>query len=168
MGFVTLLPERVIPSQTYMLAFFSGQLLKVFDEKAKLGGPTVDDLAAAVAAADDWADVEIDNGTGDAAVVEQIPHRGAVASQQQNPSFDIMPSARLVPGPEDLLRKPPYHLTMRDFNSSNIEIHCSHSLTLQFLSDYLKTWARTNYNDSTRVSLIPERDAACSVDFVRH
>ncbi|KAI1424276.1 hypothetical protein F5Y12DRAFT_715422 [Xylaria sp. FL1777] len=144
-GLVVSLPKGPIQSQSYMLSFFMGNLLKIFDEKEKHSTSSKTESTTA----DDWADVAVDNKTGNAAVVE-IPHRHAT---QQPPAFDLMPDVEIIPRPEELLLKPPYYLTIRDFNSSSTEVQCSHSPTLQFLSDYLKKWARTNYNHTNKPPL---------------
>ncbi|GAW24094.1 hypothetical protein ANO14919_136740 [Xylariales sp. No.14919] len=140
------LPKSVAPSKSYMLSFFTGNLLKIFEEKPKHSASSSADPASV----DDWADVAVDNKTGNAAVIE-IPQRHAIAQQTQ--AFDMIPDIDTIPRPDELLLRPPYHLTMRDFNSSSTEIQCSHSPTLQFLSDYLKKWARTNHNNTTKPPL---------------
>ncbi|KAI3328660.1 hypothetical protein F4824DRAFT_405785 [Ustulina deusta] len=148
-GFIISFPKSAIPSQSYMQSFFAGDLLKVFDENEERSTSAKIEPTPA-AAADDWADVAVDNRTGNAAVVD-IPQRPAIT--QQPAAFDLIPDVEIIPRPEDLLLRPPYHLIMRNFNSSSTEVQCSHSPTLQFLSEYLKKWARTNYNNTNRPPL---------------
>ncbi|TGJ80327.1 hypothetical protein E0Z10_g8447 [Xylaria hypoxylon] len=145
-GLIISLPKSVAPSKSYMLSFFTGNLLKIFDVKPKHATSSNNEPASV----DDWADVTVDNKTGNAAVIE-IPQRHAIA--QQPPVFDMIPDIETIPRPDELLLKPPYHLIVRDFNSSSTEVQCSHSPTLQFLSDYLKKWARTNHNNTNRPPL---------------
>ncbi|KAI0969033.1 hypothetical protein F4678DRAFT_177650 [Xylaria arbuscula] len=146
-GLVISLPSGEFPPQSYMISFFAGGLLKVFDEKEKQKASSKVELTAA----DDWADVALDNKTGNVAVVE-LPERRAT-TQQQSPAFDLIPDVDVIPRPEELLLKPPYHLTVRDFGSTSTEVQCSHSPTLQFLSDYLKKWTKTNYNYTNKPPL---------------
>ncbi|KAF2972062.1 hypothetical protein GQX73_g1622 [Xylaria multiplex] len=145
-SFVIGLPKSVMPSKSYMLSFFTGNLLKIFDEKPNHSTPPNTQPTSI----DDWADVALDNKTGNAAVIE-IPQRHAVA--RESPTFDIIPDIETVARPDELLLKPPYHLTVRDYNSSTIVVQCSHSPTLQFLSDYLTKWARTNHNNTRKPPL---------------
>ncbi|KAI0505375.1 hypothetical protein F5B22DRAFT_627987 [Xylaria bambusicola] len=146
-GLVVSFPKGAIPSPSYMLSFFTGCLRKVFEENAKAGtSPSIEPTAA-----DDWADMTVDNKTGTAAVLESL--QPPASTQHQSPAIEVVPEVDIIPRPEELLLKPPYHLTVRDLNSSCIEVQCSHSPTLQFLSDYLKKWARTNYNLTNRPPL---------------
>ncbi|KAI0453894.1 hypothetical protein F5B21DRAFT_264217 [Xylaria acuta] len=144
-GFIISLAKSTVPSKAYMLSFFTGNLLKVFDEKAR------NDTSSTIeptAAADDWADVAVDNKTGNAAVVEAPRKHGATT--QQSPSFDVIPDIGTISRPDELLLKPPYHLIMHNHGKESIHVQCSHSPTLQFIADYLKKWSRTNHNNTTR------------------
>ncbi|KAI0424107.1 hypothetical protein F5Y09DRAFT_154189 [Xylaria sp. FL1042] len=145
-GLVISLPKSAIPSQSYMLSFFTGSLLKVFDEDEKHN--TSSNIEST--AADDWADVAVDNKTGNAAVIEILQRH---TTTQRSSAFDLIPDVDIIPRPDELLLKPPYFLTVRDFNSSSTEVQCSHGPTLQFLSDYLKKWAKTNYNNTNKPPL---------------
>ncbi|KAI0542510.1 hypothetical protein GGR58DRAFT_452633 [Xylaria digitata] len=145
-SFIIALPKSVMPSKSYMLSFFTGNLLKIFDEKPNHSTSSNTQSASI----DDWADVALDNKTGNAAVIE-IPQRHAVA--QESPTFDIIPDIDTVARPDELLLKPPYHLTVRDYSSSTTVVQCSHSPTLQFLSNYLTKWARTNHNNTRKPPL---------------
>ncbi|KAJ8121248.1 hypothetical protein O1611_g10149 [Lasiodiplodia mahajangana] len=142
-----------------MQSFFSGHLLKLFDEKS------TPSPSAEPAAVDDWADVAVDNRTGNAGVVE-LPQRH-LAPTHISPSFDMIPDVETVSRPDELLLKPPYHLIVYGGGKTFMEVQCSHSPTLQFLSDYLIKWSRTNHNNTTRVkfpSSTPQ-PAHCSVSF---
>ncbi|KAI1365129.1 hypothetical protein F5Y08DRAFT_191466 [Xylaria arbuscula] len=163
-GLIISFPASAIPSPSYMSSFFTGSLRKVFQENEtpNLTNTNTPSLSSSSnvepTATDDWADVTVDNKTGTAAVIE-IPQRPIITSftqqqqHQQTPTFDVLPDIGILPRPEELLLRPPYHLTIREVNSSFTEVLCSHSPTLQFLSDYLKKWARTNYNLSNRPPL---------------
>ncbi|KAI8948148.1 hypothetical protein F4801DRAFT_471158 [Xylaria longipes] len=142
--FVISLPKSAVPSKAYILSFFTGNLLKVFDEKAKHDTlSTVEPVAA-----DDWADVAVDNKTGNAAVIEMSQRHSTTA--QQSPAFDVIPDVGTISRPDELLLKPPYHLIMHSNGKISIDVQCSHSPTLQFMADYLKKWSKTNHNNTTR------------------
>lgn len=65
---------------------------------------------------------------------------------------DYLPDANTLPKPGTLLLKPPYHLFIHAIGNNKLEIQCSHSATLEVLSDYLKRWCRINPNLTTKVS----------------
>ncbi|KAI8627620.1 hypothetical protein F5Y19DRAFT_442325 [Xylariaceae sp. FL1651] len=141
-GFILAVPKGPAPSPSYMLSYFKGSLLGCFDEKAKSSAS----LNTAPAAVDDWADVSVDN-TGKAAVIE-LPQRHQVAPVSPEPEF--MPDISVLSRPDELLLKPPYHLIVYGIGKTQVEVQCSHSPTLQFLSDYLQKWSRIDHNKTTR------------------
>lgn len=164
-GFVIALPRSVVPSASHMLSFFSGALLSVFDDEGgrHAGSVQAQDSSAeegAAAGGDDWADVVVDRGTGRAAaVVVEPPQRYTVAPQQsqqqlqQQPIIDVIPDVGTLSRPDDLLLKPPYHLIIHSTGRMSFEVECSHSPTLQFLSEYLTKWSRTNHHNTTKVRI---------------
>jgi hypothetical protein len=112
--------------------------------------------SAAEGGGDDWADVSFDNATGRAAVLE-VPHRHAgrtAAAAAVAQQFDMIPDMNTIPRADDLLLKPPYHLIVKVHSKTHIEVECSHTPTLQFLSDYLKRWSRTNHNRTDNVRFL--------------
>ncbi|KAK3694412.1 hypothetical protein B0T22DRAFT_70589 [Podospora appendiculata] len=134
-GFVVSLPKRQVFQPAELFPVFRSGLLACFDEEKKAEIP--------VRSADDWADVEMDTATGKAQVVEQ----SSVSPSSSGAKVEFFPSVGSLPRPDQLFLKPPYHLTMT--LGSEIEIQCSHSPTLQFLSDYLRRWCRVNHHDTT-------------------
>ncbi|KAI1148178.1 hypothetical protein F4825DRAFT_454750 [Nemania diffusa] len=152
-GIIIALPKSAVPSQSYMRSFFAGSLLKLFSSNATLSPSSLTSRAAEPAAVDDWADIAVDNRTGTAGVVE-IPQRHPATSSTLEPAeaavSDVIPDVETVPRPDDLLLRPPYHLTVYGGGKAFMEVQCSHSATLQFLSDYLVKWSRTNHNNTNR------------------
>ncbi|KAH7347658.1 hypothetical protein B0T11DRAFT_143399 [Plectosphaerella cucumerina] len=134
-AFVVQLPKKQILFSSELYPSFRGGLLECFGVKGTQtsGGP---------AAADDWADVEVDETTGKPAVSETIAPR-----LQQPAAAEYLPSWESLPRPDELLLKPPYHLIL-GAGAGQISIECSHSPSLKLLSDYLKRWCRVNHNDS--------------------
>lgn len=133
-AFVVQLPKKQVlfPSQLY--PSFRGGLLDCFGAKS----------TSTPAAADDWADVEVDKTTGKPAVSEP-PTTTSVA--QRPAASEYLPNWESLPRPDELLLKPPYHLILHA-GVGQISIECSHSPSLKLLSDYLKRWCRVNHNDS--------------------
>ncbi|KAI3319864.1 hypothetical protein HD806DRAFT_250876 [Xylariaceae sp. AK1471] len=150
-GFILSLPKSSAPSQSYMQSFFTGTLINCFSAKSK---PSSSPSNAESGAVDDWADVSVDKSTGTAAIVDSlqrhIPTQLQQQRQQESPQFDTIPDVNTISRPDELLLKPPYHLTVYAINKTLAEVQCSHSPTLQFLSDYLQKWSKTNHNNTTR------------------
>ena len=149
-GFVIALPKKQIYQPAELVPLFRGDLLASFDEKKPSQIPL---RAAAGAAADDWADVEMDSATGNPAVVEQ-PRQTSLSSAPRGAS-DFFPAVASLPRPDELLLRPPYHLSLMSGGSQELELECSHSPTLQFLADYLKRWCRVNHHDTRTVRGLP-------------
>jgi len=55
-----------------------------------------------------------------------------------------LPDISAIEGPEDLTRRPPYWLFIRQGSNSSVEIKGSHSLTLGLIEKYMKKWCRGN------------------------
>jgi hypothetical protein len=144
-GFIILLPKNSMPTPMEAEPFFKGRLIKCFDDKTT-EKPA---LAHRPAQADDWADVSVDTATGQPAVVDPAPpHPTAFAVLE----FDRLPDCSTLARPDDLLLKPPYHLVVYDRGTALVEVHGSHSPSLQLLSEYLKKWCRVNHQDTRNVS----------------
>jgi hypothetical protein len=162
-GFIIYLPKSSAPSQSHMRSFFAGTLINCFETKPNSSSSALASKNAdSAAAADDWADVSVDNKTGKAAIID-LPSRGPTTRhenrqhqqyrhQQEAPEYDTIPDISTLSRPDELLRRPPYHLVVHAVGRTRVEVQCSHSPTLQFLSDYLKKWSRTNHNHTTKVS----------------
>ncbi|KAK0748393.1 hypothetical protein B0T21DRAFT_380235 [Apiosordaria backusii] len=125
-GFVVSLPKKQVFQPTELFPIFRGNLLACFDADTKKT-----DLPIRDAQADDWAEVEVN-----------------VESSKPQSKVEFLPNAASLPRPDQLFLRPPYYLTMTA-SSKRIELHCSHSPTLQFLSDYLQRWCRVNRHDTT-------------------
>ncbi|KAI2622705.1 hypothetical protein GGS26DRAFT_593995 [Hypomontagnella submonticulosa] len=115
------LPKGPMPSPAEMQSIFKTKLLSCFDDQE--------------AALDDWADVGVDDNL---AVVES-----------PQPA-DVLPDINVLPRPDELLLKPPYHLVVYGGGKSMVEVQCSHSPTLELLAEYLKKWCKINHHDTRR------------------
>ncbi|KAG7128155.1 hypothetical protein HYQ45_012095 [Verticillium longisporum] len=125
-GFIIHLPKKQIHSFSALYPKLRGDLLKCFTASSiqASGQPP---------AADDWAGVEVDAGTGKPTVLE------ALVQQPQNHvgTGEHLPNWGSLPRPDDLFLQPPYYLILHG-SASQIEIECSHSPSLKLLSEYLK------------------------------
>ncbi|OTA65825.1 hypothetical protein K449DRAFT_410832 [Hypoxylon sp. EC38] len=120
-GFDVNLPKGMMPSLIEMQSIFKLGLLDCFDDPQT--------------SLDEWANLSLD------AIGE---NRAATESHQH---FDVLPDISVLPRPDDLLLKPPYHLVIYGGGDTSVEAQCSHSPTLQLLADYLKRWCKLNHQN---------------------
>ena len=144
-GFLLGLPKGDMPPLTEMESLFKGKILECFEGSAP---PTP--LAQRPAPSDDWADLGVDIATVKPTIADEPTKPSSQGDRRQ---VDRLPSVEILARPDELLLKPPHHLTVTNMDSLGIEIQCSHSPTLRLLADYLKKWCRTNHQDSRNVSL---------------
>lgn len=132
-GFVVSLPKKQAfqLQPTELFPIFRGNLLTCFDTDKKQTELPVRDAQAITTPGDDWAEVEVN-----------------VDASKPRAKVEFLPDAASLPRPDQLFLRPPYYLTMTA-STKRIELHCSHSPTLQFLSEYLQRWCRVNRHDTT-------------------
>ncbi|KAJ4297393.1 hypothetical protein N0V88_004314 [Collariella sp. IMI 366227] len=129
-GFVVTLPKKAVHHPAELFPTFRGNLLSCFEVKKK------PQLPAKTAAADREEVMQTST------TAHQLPARSKV---------EFMPSAASLPRPDLLFLQPPYHLTMTSSHKS-VELHCSHSPTLEMIAEYFKRWCRVNHADTRNVS----------------
>ncbi|KAH7018296.1 uncharacterized protein B0I36DRAFT_335688 [Microdochium trichocladiopsis] len=146
-SFVIELCKPPIPNAFSLQDMLTKQLLQCFEKKTL---PVTPAHRPAAQPGDEWADVEVDTETGKPAVVERTPVSRGPLEPPSRAQWDVIPEMSTLPRPDELLLKPPYHLTVTSSNSRFVEVQCSHSPTLQFLAEYLKKWCKTNTQDSRK------------------
>ncbi len=149
-GFALALPKGPMPSPIEMESLFKGEVLNCFKDSIPILS-----IAQRSVPSDDWANVSVDTATGKPAVIDHALWK--LSSTVVSREVDVLPNYDVLPRPDELLLKPPYHLTITNTGNQLIDIQCSHSPTLQLLADYLKKWCKTNPEDSRKVnfSFIP-------------
>ncbi|KAF4454766.1 hypothetical protein F53441_2844 [Fusarium austroafricanum] len=139
-GFILYIPKAVV----YQPASFSGllkeRLLECFEENQPSKSLPIHSTTG-----DEWADIGADEP-------EEQPTKPQTASAKA-PAVDYLPDPNTMPKPGTLLQQAPYHLFVYTSGGSKaykIEIECSHSQTLEVLSEYLKRWTKTNTSRTDR------------------
>lgn len=127
-GFIVALPNDEIHPIAQFKATFKDQLLTCLEKKS---------LAVRSTPGDEWTDV------GAAAQEERRPIVNEPVSAA--PNVEFLPDPESLPRPSTLLLKPPYHLFIYGMGDK-MQIQCSHTPTLDFLSTYLKKWSKVNPN----------------------
>ncbi|OTB00743.1 hypothetical protein M426DRAFT_15102 [Hypoxylon sp. CI-4A] len=90
----------------------------------------------------DWSHVSMNDPSSD------------IIGTETDKSFDILSDVSNLPSPDQLLLRPPYHLIVYGGGRTTVEVHCSHSPTLQLLADYLKKWCKLNYQDTRHPPMV--------------
>lgn len=145
-GFVIGLPRKQVYQPAELFPVFQGDLLACFDVAKEPQLP----VRKAAAGADDWEGVEVDTATGKVQVETVETPKGSGLETPARAKVEFLPNVASLPRPDQLFLKPPYHLTLLH-GHQQIELHCSHSPTLQLLAEYFKRWCRVNHADTRNV-----------------
>ncbi|KFY45265.1 hypothetical protein V494_01020 [Pseudogymnoascus sp. VKM F-4513 (FW-928)] len=101
--------------------------------------PTVHAPVSTIASDDpEWADVSIEPETRTPGTLP----RQSIAAQES--VSDRLPDLALIPRPEELLRRPPYYILVRQDVENRVVIQGSHAPSLECMEAYLKRWCRGN------------------------
>ncbi|PMD49004.1 hypothetical protein L207DRAFT_560531 [Hyaloscypha variabilis F] len=152
--FVIALPKGKIPYESTVLAGFTSDLLTLFtaspimaaaDSKEAVGANT-----QVADEADDWADLDLGSLESHTAV----PSRPKQESIQVDSLPDVIPELARIPRPEELTRKPPYWILVRQEGRQRVVIQGSHAPSLACLDEYLKRWCRGEVGRSDRPPVV--------------
>jgi hypothetical protein len=149
--FVIALPKGKIPYEGTVLAGFASDLLTLFTTSpmmlaTELGNPTGSNPSAPE---DDWADLDL--GSPESHTV--IPSRNKqISSAKVDSEPDLLPELATIPRPEELTRKPPYWMVVRQEGRTRVVIQGSHAPSLGCLDEYLRRWCRGEVGRADRVS----------------
>ena len=141
-----LLPAAKPGQASTAQAGFASDLLGLFEAGKKPAFHSGD-------AADEpeWADVSMDSPDN-----RHVPIIKAQTSSQEE--FDILPDVATIQRPEELTKKPPYWLIVRQEGKNRVVIEGSHGPSLVVLEAYMKKWCRGDAGRVDRVcSAIPQR-----------
>ena len=141
-GFVILLPAAQLGHASTAQAGFASDFLELFKERPvmKLAGKEVADEP-------EWADVEID--APETRNVSVVKVRNVIQEE-----VDILPEVATIQRPEELIKKPPYRIIVRQEGRSRVVVEGSHGPSLGVLEAYLKKWCRGDAGRVDRVSCL--------------
>ena len=153
--FVIALPKGKIPYESTVLAGFASDLLTLFAASPMMvatdSDNALDTKIQAAEEADDWADLDL--GSPENHTV--VPSRHKLASSGRvDTEPDLIPDLATIPRPEELTRKPPYWIMVRQEGRQRVVVQGSHAPSLACLDEYLKRWCRGEVGRSDRVSQI--------------
>jgi len=99
--------------------------------------------------ADDWADLDL--GSPESHTV--VPSRQKQEVTKVDSVPDMIPELARIPRPEELTRRPPYWILVRQEGRQRVVVQGSHAPSLACLDEYLKRWCRGEVGRSDRVSV---------------
>lgn len=130
-------------------AEFSTDLLNLFNPSPMLQAshPTTDP-ASASNDTEDWADLDL--GSMESQITPQPRIETRLKAIPEN-GEDAMPEVSTIQRPEELTRRPPYWLIVRQEGSTRVTVHGSHAPSLACLDEYLRRWCRGDVSRVNRV-----------------
>ncbi|KAK0104832.1 hypothetical protein ONS95_005099 [Cadophora gregata] len=148
--FIIALPNAKLPQHHTAMAGFSTDFLNLLNESPLHQAASVPgNVPALPTDPDDWADLDLGSPESQIAPHAHIETRLAMTRAEME---DMMPETSTIPRPEDLARRPPYWLVVRQEGRMNVTIQGSHAPSLACLDEYLRRWCR---GDTSRVNRPP-------------
>ena len=141
-----------MPYEATVLAGFASDLLTLFTASPVMqpvdsDNPT-ESAPVAQEDAEDWADLDL--GSPESHTV--IPSR---SKQKVDTELDLLPELARIQRPEELTRRPPYWLVVKQEGNMRVVVQGSHAPSLVCLDEYLKRWCRGEVGRVNRVSASP-------------
>lgn len=109
--------------------------------------PTAD-LASSSNDTEDWADLDLGSPETHATPQLRIDSKPTAVVEGGE---DVLPAVSTIQRPEELTRRPPYWLIVRQEGSMRVTVHGSHAPTLACLDEYLRRWCRGDVSRVNRV-----------------
>jgi hypothetical protein len=99
-----------------------------------------------------WADLLLDSP--EARPVKSLSLGGRDRERERDREIcDVLPDIGTLERPEELTRRPPYWMVVKQLGAGKVQVQCSHQGSLLVLEGYLKKWARHSTDFTNRVSL---------------
>lgn len=97
---------------------------------------------------DDWADLDLGSPESQMAPHSHIETRLNMVRVDVE---DTIPDISTIQRPEELMRRPPYWLVVRQEGRMNVTVQGSHAPSMACLDEYLRRWCR---GDTSRVNRV--------------
>ncbi|KAH7147002.1 hypothetical protein B0J13DRAFT_500867 [Dactylonectria estremocensis] len=136
-AFIIHLPNEIMPPTSELVSIFQNQIPAVFQ-------PTHHLTSSAPAQAEGSGTVGVSRGFYNDAAMALSPTD--LPPHTAGPTITKIPNVNDLPKPDQLLAKPPYYLILYAGVRTKVEVECSHTQTLVFLSEYLKQWCKANHD----------------------
>ncbi|KAF8865681.1 hypothetical protein BDZ45DRAFT_418253 [Acephala macrosclerotiorum] len=135
--FVIAFPKAEVTQQSTVLAGFTTDLLSLFTASPVMGATSLATKTSQVEDADDWADLDL----GSFKAVP-ISHTKPVVVGRDDEGEDPIPEVSTLLRPEELTKRPPYWMVVKQEGPMRVVIETSHTPSLACLDAYLRRWCR--------------------------
>jgi hypothetical protein len=115
-------------------------------------GATRGDALESAEDPEDWADLDLGSPESHPIMTPSTKQASGPPGMSIQVGEDPMPEISTIPRPEELIRKPPYWMVVKQENRMRVVVHGSHGPSLILLDAYLKRWCRGEVTRSDRVS----------------
>jgi hypothetical protein len=153
--FLLLIPKAEPSHASTILAGFASNLLELFTQSPS-ASPVLSSRAAAIAEDpdhDSWAHLSLDSPQSEPQFAPPRKPASSASPLGPNSESDYLPEISAIQRPEEMTKKPPYWLIVRQEGKSRITVEASHGPSLIVLEGWLRKWCRGDTNRMNRVSL---------------
>ncbi|KAH7403680.1 hypothetical protein BKA64DRAFT_458299 [Cadophora sp. MPI-SDFR-AT-0126] len=148
--FIVTLPNGKLPQHHTAMAGFSTDLLNLFNASPTQQASSVPmNMSSLHTDTEDWADLDLGSPES------QIAPHAHIETRLNMPRVDVgdkIPDMSTIQRPEDLTRRPPYWLVVRQEGKMSVIVQGSHAPSMACLDEYLRRWCR---GDTSRVNRPP-------------
>jgi hypothetical protein len=148
--FTIALPKAKPPQQHTVLAGFANDFMNLFTASPIIS--SVDAATSNLPALDDhedWADLDIESHHDP----RPSTHNQSKHTVEKGDVDDPIPEISTLPRPEELTKRPPYWLLVKQESPTKVVVQGSHTPSLACLEGYLKRWCRGEASRANRVSI---------------
>lgn len=98
---------------------------------------------------EDWADLDLESPHD----TRPSSHSKPQSAKKEDNIIDTIPEISTIPRPEELTKRPPYWILVKQESPTRIVVQGSHTPSLACLEGYLKRWCRGEASRTNRVSI---------------
>jgi hypothetical protein len=155
--FLLLIPKAEPSHASTILAGFASNLLELFTQSPS-ASPVLSSRAAATAEDpdhDSWAHLSLDSPQSEPQFAPPRKPASSASPLGPNSESEYLPEISAIQRPEEMTKKPPYWLIVRQEGKTRITVEASHGPSLVVLEGWLRKWCRGDTSRMNRVSLCP-------------
>jgi hypothetical protein len=155
--FLLLIPKAEPSHASTIIAGFASNLLELFTQSPS-ASPVLSSRVAATAEDpdhDSWAHLSLDSPQSEPQFAPPRKPASSASPLGPNSESDYLPEISAIQRPEEMTKKPPYWLIVRQEGKTRITVEASHGPSLILLEGWLRKWCRGDTTRMNRVGLCP-------------
>ena len=146
--FVIALPKAKPPQQSTVLAGFTTDFMNLFTTSPIVKSMNAKETLALLDDQEDWANLDLESPHDP----RSSTHPKPTHAKREDDVSEVIPEISTLPRPEELTKRPPYWLLVKQDSPTRIVVQGSHTPSLACLEGYLKRWCRGEASRANRVS----------------